>query len=222
MAKGNKNRRRAKRSSKRMVRKNRGSRGISSLPPLQPFNKSLVNTVLRTSIVKELQADSFQVVDFTVKDVFANYPQLVACFKEVKIGRVRVWVTPTLSTSSAGVYTLCVCPKAEIDPKTDFAGLSATPGCITRKVFQTSHAVYYPTEPDERNWFMLGDSKHLFVVGLMCTGLDKTNGVDQTKMKYMITCDAHVRFRGRTTVTQAPEPEFEIVESLELMNTREC
>lgn len=218
MAKGNKARRRTRRTSKRMGRRTR-SRGMSipSLPPLQPFNRQLVNTVLRVSIVKSMNPDSLVVHDYSTSVLFSSYPQLVACFREVKIQKVRVWVVPASSTSSAGLYTICVAPKDQINVKEDFNGLSQDPGCITRKVFQTSHAVYYPTEPSEKNWFPTTSAQHLFSVQLICTGMDKSNSIAEPGMTYQVICDSHVRFRGRSTSRTVDT--FEVVDALNSMST---
>lgn len=191
---------------------------MPTLPPLQPFNRQLVNTVLRTSTVQSMNQNSLTVHDYTASSLFASYPQLVSCFREVKIQKVRVWVVPACSTSSAGLYTVCVAPKDQLNSKEDFDGLSQDPGCITRKVFQTTHAVYYPTEPTERNWFPAKNTQHLFAVQLMCTGLDDTNGVKQPGMTYQVICDAHVRFRGRATVAKSSDT-FEVIEALSSMST---
>lgn len=191
---------------------------MSTLPPLQPFNRQLVNTVMRTTYIKTLEPDSLEVTDFTATSLFSAYPQLVSCFKEVKIQKVKIWVIPSLGTASSGIYTLCVAPKSEVNGKDNFNGLSQTPGSITRKVFQTAHAMYYPTEPDERNWFSVTLTKQLFTVQVICTGLDQTNSVKQPSMQYQIVCDAHVRLRGRAS-SITDDKDFIVVERLKQMST---
>lgn len=213
MAKSNKNRRRAPRKTKRMVRRAR-PRGITSYPPLVSFNKQLLNTTLRFTSTGSFQVDSLIAHDFTVKTLFTGYPQLVSCFKELKIIRAKVWITPAAGMNSAGFYTICVTPHDLINPSETFTGLSSNPGSMTRKVFQPLHGSYFPTEPDERNWFPASSDKHLFVVQLMANSLDASGSTNQTKIAYQLVCDVHMRFRGRVS-TVKNELDFELISGMD-------
>lgn len=196
---------------------------MPSLPPLQSFNKRLSSTVIRSVMYKTLQTDTLQAIDFTINDLISSFPQLLSCYKEIKVGKALVWVMPTSGNSSAGLYTLCVGPSEELNSKETFAGLSETPGCITRKIYQTSHAVYYPTSPTERNWFSIqtATDRQIFTAQLMCTGLGPSNGAQQPSMSYQIVCDAHLSFRGRATTITADVAldTFHVIEGVDSMST---
>lgn len=189
-------------------------------PPLQPFNKKLMNTVVRGCVFKTIQESSLLVIDFTVQAVISSYPQLTSCFKEIRIKRVNVWMYTTLSAASSGTITLAVCPKDEINPSATPVTLATTPGSITRRVWQSLHAMYYPTEPDERNWFPIKQDKHLFVVQIIGKDLPKPgNSINPDVLDVQIVWDAHVELRGQAIVkgilpsrTYPPiTEEFEVV-----------
>lgn len=194
-----------------------------NLPPLQSFNKQLMSTTIRTSFHRELQENSLDVYDFSTTNLFASYPQLKACFREVKVLSSKVWVIPSAGTSSAGLYTILIQPKDEISNTNDFAGLCDTPGAVTRKVYQPTHAKYYPTEPDERNWFTTSDDKHLFTLQAMAIDLDKSNSVKvAAKLSIQVIYDTQIRFRGRTTTSKSSLSDFEVVSKLDNMRCDEC
>lgn len=217
MAKGNKSRRGKKRQTKRMVRRRR-SLGISNQPPPLHFNQQMMNTVLRYSVSKIANNDELLVLDFTTDNLFSSYPQLRICFREVKIIRSKLWIMPQLSSTAPGLYTFCVAPKDQVNPSETFNGLSSTPGCITRKVSQTAKAVYYPTEPSEKDWFPVGSGRHLFVGQVFATGLVKSNGINVNgNLPLQVVCDTHLRFRGRAS-NKTSYAEYEVVSAMDAMN----
>lgn len=200
MAKNRKNKPRAARSARRRPRGRRG-RSISARIPLQPFNKQLVNTVLRGSHTVGFQNNSLLVVDFTSEAIIAAYPQLFQSFREIKIQKVRVWLQTLSGTSSPGVISMIVAPKDEINSKATYDVVASTPGSITGKAFSTLHGVYFPTEPDERNWFLHSTNKHLFSVCFMAQGM--ASNALANELKIQIVWDAHVRMRGLTSSATA-------------------
>lgn len=211
MAKGHKNP--SRKRPRRSTRRSRSRRGMSSLPPLTSFNGLKCNTVLRSSVIKGISENMLQVVDFTTSSLFASYPQLTSVFKEVKVCKVKVWLVTTLSSASSGVISLCVTPKDLVNSQDTYAGFSCTPGVMTRKSFQTLHGLYYPTEPDERNWFLISAKRHLFTAQIWAKDLPKPTGTSTT-VDVQLIYDAHVMFRGRVTQKTSSDAnlcEFEML-----------
>lgn len=198
MAKNRKVKRRAPRTPRRRNRQRR----MTAAPPLMPFNRSLMNTTLRGSSVKTFASSALLTLDFTTDVIFSAYASLVNAFREVKVQRVKVWVYTSLSSSSSGLATMIVAPKDEINAAESLATVTSSPGAITRKIWQPFHGVYYPTEPDERNWFTTSDKRHLFVLQFYAQDLPPVNSANE-KRELQIVWDAHVRFRGQSSSTKA-------------------
>lgn len=192
---------------------------MSSLPPLLPFNSLKCNTTFRGSIIRAIQENSLTVIDFTVASLFSPYAQIGACFKEVKVLKVKLWLVTTLSASSSGVISFCVSPKDLVNAKDSYANFSCTPGVMTRKSYQTLHGQYFPTEPDERNWFPIIGSQHLFTVQIFGKDLPKPSGTT-TAVDVQIIWDAHLQFRGRMGQSAiVTSGEFEMIPTrMESMN----
>lgn len=188
---------------------------MQNLPPPLPFNGLRSNTVLRGSVLLKIQENSLVVNDFTVVTALGGYPQLKSCFREIKVLMVKVWLVTTLPTSSSGVISLCVAPKDMINTKDTYAGFSCTPGVMTRKSYQTLHGKWYPTEPDERNWFPVDADKHLFAIQIFGKDLPKVG--TSTEVEVQIIYDAHVLFRGRASPSTVAD-EFQFVDGISSMN----
>lgn len=214
MAKSRKSKPRKK--SRRSTRRPRAKRGMSSLPPPLSFNGLKCNTTFRSSILLQIQDNSLLAHDFSIKDLSKSYPQMISCFKEVKIMKVKFWLVTTLSAASSGVISFCVTPKDMVNSKDSYANFSCTPGAMTRKSYQTLHGMYFPTEPDERNWFPIDSTKHLLTLQIFGKDLPKSSGTD-TSVEVQIIYDAHLAFRGKaatqTGLANAFCDEFEIIPS---------
>jgi len=188
--------RRTSRGSKRFNRRRMSRK--TALPPLVPFNRCLMNTVLRGVATKKFEVNSLLAVDFATTAIFGAYSQLISSFREVKIMKVRVWITTSFNASSSGQFVMITCPKDELDSHGKFDTLASTPGAIIRKVYQPAYGIYYPTEPSERDWFLTSSAKQLFVVLLLFKDVAKQNGVNpDPPLEFTLTWDAHVKFRGK-------------------------
>lgn len=199
MAKNRKARTRAPRKARRRTR---GGRRNMNRIPLQPFNRQLMNTVLRGSTTKSFNDNSLLIVEFTSDALLGAYSQIFASFREIKIQRVHVWVQTLCSTATSGVFTIVVAPKDVINNKATYDQLASTPGSISGRAFNTLHGLYYPTQPDERNWFPKHSTKSLFVVQFMSNGIPKENTINPS-LKLQLVWDAHVRARGLTVEPSA-------------------
>jgi hypothetical protein len=206
---------------------------MKSIPPMVPFNRTMMNSIVRGSSFGLLEENSVTFKPFTIQTMISGFSQLVSCFTEIKILKVFVWMTTTMPTSSTGVITMITTPTDEFaqPTKVTYQSLAAVPGAITRKVYQTLHGVYYPTEPKEKDWFKIDDNKTFFNVYWI--GKDLPTGDAIRKINdYQLIWDAHIKVRGRVVpmstteeglpfrqaTNKAKPPEaFESISSLDCM-----
>lgn len=209
MVKNNKAKRRANRA--RPSRRRRSVARMTTAPPLQSFNKQLMNTVLRGSVTKGISNNSLLVVDFSVKELMSSYSQLPALFSEFKIQRVKVWAYTTLSTASSGVATLLVAPSDEVSQKITSDQLASSPGAITRRIWQPFHCNYYPTSPSEREWFGSDLNRQLLTLQFLARDIPTPSDA-VTKNELQIIWDVHVRCRGlKIAKSENPLDSFEVM-----------
>lgn len=217
MVKNGQTKRRAKRA--RTARKGRRSVArMTAAPPMLNFNKQLMNTVIRGSKVVAFKSGDLVRHQFTFKTILEAYPQLPAVFSQFKIQRVKVWAYTTVSTSSAGIGTLMTVPIKEAEAKYSYEQLTATPGAITRRIWQPFHTCYYPTSPSEREWFGNGVSRQLFEV-LFCAKDVPPPDATTWSTELQIIWDAHIRCRGLNTQTTVEDHALqEVIASYEVMH----
>lgn len=198
MAKSNKNKNGKRRAVNRPSRRRTRHR-VAASPPLINFNKTLMNTVIRASSTKGIQESNLETLIYSVNNLISGYPQLVSTFKEIKIKRVNVWTMSTCSTAASGSITMLVAPTAEVNSTETWDQLTVTPGASTKRIWQTVRGVYYPTEPDERNWMPISSKKPMFTVLLMVKDIPADNSVS-SKCEVQVITDVHVVVRGRAAV----------------------
>lgn len=83
--------------------------------------------------------------------------RFMGLFKEMKVHRITAHFMPYESITSPGDYIFSLSDYGENSKPTnvnDKFGMSAS---VIRKNGQPSKLVWFPTEPDDRNWHVIGD-----------------------------------------------------------------
>lgn len=194
-----------RRVRRRNNRPRRRATRMSSQPPLLPFNRILGNSVFRSSTRHDLTNDSFLGLDYHTQTIVSGYPQVVAAYKEMRVVRVNVWAYTTLSTASPGIMTMITVPLGLAQKRSTVILAAASPGAITRKVWQPLRGCYFPTEPTERDWLPIDTQHIVFSLEFYLHGLkdDKDNDITT---EIVVVLDAHVLLRGQRNGVQGAPP----------------
>lgn len=78
-------------------------------------------------------------------------------FKEVKIHKITAHYMPYESITAAGEYAFALWDKDQDAGPNNFSETVGSPASVVRKNGQPARLVWYPTEPDDRNWHQLTD-----------------------------------------------------------------
>lgn len=219
MVKNGSTKRRAKRARSTRRGGRRNVARMTSAPPLLSFNRQLMNTVLRGSMTIGISAGTLYSENFNVKSLISGYSQLVSVFTEFKVTRVRVWAYTTLSTSAPGVASMVVTPSDYIPQTATYEQITVIPGAITRRIWQPFHCVYYPTSPNEKDWFLSSEAKTLFTLMFMCKDVAAPEAATY-KNELQIIWDVHIRCRGLKTANPKPPGDVDnLISTYEVMTT---
>lgn len=144
-------------------------------------------------------------------------------FKEMKVVRVKIWAYTTLPTSASGIITMITSPADLSQKKTTAVLAAAAPGAITRKIYQPLRGVWFPTEPSERDWLTIDNSKLLFTVQFFPSNLPKSDSTTAAN-GLTIIIDAHVQLRGQLNGVKGTDPlavntPYDAVPALHHMDT---
>lgn len=82
-------------------------------------------------------------------------------FKEMKVHRITAHYMPYEPITSAGEYIFSMWDKDQDAGPTNFSQCVGNPASVIRKNGQPSRLVWYPTEPEDRNWHQLTDD-HIY------------------------------------------------------------
>lgn len=78
-------------------------------------------------------------------------------FKEVKVHKITAHYMPYESITAVGEYAFALWDKDQDAGPSSFSETIGTPSSVIRKNGQPARLVWYPTEPDDRNWHQLTD-----------------------------------------------------------------
>lgn len=82
-------------------------------------------------------------------------------FKEVKIHRITAHYMPYEPVTSLGEYVFALWDKDQDAGPNSFSEAIGSPASVVRKNGQPARLVWYPTEPEDRNWHQLTDG-HIY------------------------------------------------------------
>lgn len=82
-------------------------------------------------------------------------------FKEVKVHKITAHYMPYESATSMGEYIFALFDKDQDAPPSSFSEAIGMPSSVVRKNGQPAKLVWYPTEPEDRNWIDLS-SNHIY------------------------------------------------------------
>lgn len=176
----NRNRRRNSRPQQQPRRKQRKAprKSRNTLPPARGLMANIFRSVVQCAWdvaqgVLSFEGDTVHASDHpTNVKVDADFGYLLAqdwrqrysvLFREAKIHKVEAWFMPYASITHPGLYVFNISDIDEnkIDNAAGVWNLGA-PGSVVRRMNQVGYRVWYPTEPDDRNWFVLS-SDHRFL-----------------------------------------------------------
>lgn len=125
-------------------------------------------------------------------------------FKEVKVHKITAHYMPYDSPTNPGEYAFVLCDYGEDKMPSSFSECVGAPASVIRKSGRPARLVWYPTEPDDRNWHDLADthnwcsfalyqSEPKYVVDI--PGSDPKGFISGVEGKIIIDLDAS--FRGK-------------------------
>lgn len=79
-------------------------------------------------------------------------------FKQIKVHRITAHYLPYESITAMGEYVFGLWDKDQDSVPDSFSTAVGTPSSVIRKNGQPAKLVWYPTEPDDRNWHTLNDA----------------------------------------------------------------
>lgn len=82
-------------------------------------------------------------------------------FKEVKVHRITAHYLPYEPIDAVGEYVFALWDKDQDVGPNNFSEAVGTPASVVRKNGQPARLVWYPTEPEDRNWHDLSD-QHIY------------------------------------------------------------
>lgn len=83
-------------------------------------------------------------------------------FHEYKIHKVTAHFMPYANTTQTGEYCFTLWDSNENTMPSTFTEAVGSPASVVRKTYQPAKLVWYPTEPEDRDWHTFGD-KHPWV-----------------------------------------------------------
>lgn len=194
-----------KRKRDAVNRRNR-RRGVSrrgtfpSLPPRLPMNTvNYPRHTIRVSTslslpINTLTGDYFDLPSLLVNTRYSDFDQI---FKEYKIHWVKVWYISGVAPTTKGTYTMVVGDPDEIQSTLydTEADLASFPGSMTRRVNENLYGMWFPTEPNQRNWNLCGSNHKILGVIQTSTGVlfasEKIN-----KLTVCCVTEINISFRG--------------------------
>lgn len=82
-------------------------------------------------------------------------------FNQIKVHRITAHYVPYESVTAVGEYVFGLWDQNQDFGPTDFRSAIGTPSSVVRKNGQPAKLVWYPTEPEDRNWHSLDDN-HIY------------------------------------------------------------
>lgn len=142
-------------------------------------------------------------IKLTHKNIFEYGPNVGLSyeFSEVKVHRIRVFWQSDNGTGDKGSTILVVGDNGENNIKEDtpFHELMSYPGSMVRKTWQNISAVWFPTEPTDRDWYGVGSSNTILSVYMRHSveGSGPNPTPSSLNGRLMMLCS--VSMRGRNT-----------------------
>lgn len=119
-------------------------------------------------------------------------------YNECKVRSVRVYFESDRSMADSGLICLVISDYNEnsVPSTLNFTGLSTLPGSVVRKNFQPVANMWYPTEPDDRNFHAFSDAWRIFDYAIMINQ-------SSAKLSGLLVFEAMVTLRGRVAQSSA-------------------
>lgn len=86
--------------------------------------------------------------------------RIKACFAEYKVHKITAHYLPYAPATAMGEYCFTLWDDGENATPSSFVSSIGVPASVVRKLSQPAKLVWYPTEPDDRNWHAFGDKHH--------------------------------------------------------------
>lgn len=93
-------------------------------------------------------------------------------FRQYKVHSITAHYVPYASNTAPGEYIFALWDAQENETPNSFSSALGMPASVIRKTHQPSKLVWYPTEPDDRNWHAFED-KHSWCVA----SIDSAEGI---------------------------------------------
>lgn len=205
-------RRRRPRNNKMNTRRRSGRRQNARFPSLPPrLPMSTVNYPRhRIRIVTSLTIPprSMNVVAYDIKSIInnSNYVVFLNVFREYKIHMVKVWYLSGVSPTTNGTHTLVIGDPEEVSATANDreSDLASFPGSMTRRVTQSLHGSWFPTEPAQRNWNLLSSAHQIFAICYTSSGV-VFDSEKITSLNFQMIMDFTISFRGVINRKEAVE-----------------
>lgn len=84
--------------------------------------------------------------------------RLKGLFREYKVHSIVAHYMPYAPSTAMGEYCFTLYDEGENDVSTSFSTAIGTPASVVRRTSQPSRLMWYPTEPEDRNWHSFGDA----------------------------------------------------------------
>lgn len=181
-------------NNRRRRRTPRRSRRVTMAPPRQDIQSNLTRTKLLLSIAVSSALSVFKypiAVNTLVAGSALGYK---TAFAEIKILSLRVYFISNRSMSDSGLVALLVCDSNENINFGSFTDLSIMPGSVVRKCWQSVGSMWYPTEPEDREYQSVTGTHAI----ADCVVMYNQSGA---KVEGQLIIEARVLFRGRVGST---------------------
>lgn len=163
------NRQRQPRYRRNAKRRNNYSR--SALPPAKTLMGHVMRTVVQTlwditqgalssTPISKTSANPTNVTqDIDDGWILAQYwiNRFKGLFKEIKLHSLVAHFVPYETITAPGEYIFTLCDYGENSTPSSVANAVGMPASVIRKNGSPAKLVWYPTEPEDRNWHVIGD-----------------------------------------------------------------
>lgn len=125
-------------------------------------------------------------------------------FREMKVHRITAHYVPYESITAPGEYIFTLCDYGENITPSSMAEAIGSPASVVRKNGMPAKLVWYPTEPDDRNWHIIGDEHKYCTFSLRqmestynVDTLDNKNTAQTVGVQGKVVIECEASFRGK-------------------------
>lgn len=193
-------RRNRSRRNNNNMRRRRNRRNISNAPPRLLLTSNTRRLVIPYIAVPSTNGSYSETL--TCKRLFAYGPNLglAVQYNECRFHSIRVYFQSDFATSADGSICLIVSDYLENvgEIKDQFQDAITYPGAMVRKAWQNISGVWFPTEPDDRNFRPVSDDR-----GIMTFSLRHSKSDGAFKGRLILNLSVSLRGRASFVKTKA-------------------